>query len=394
MPDMKIQQKNEKTSLIKYTGKEKELFLPDTIHVIDQAAFCKCDTLEVVHIPSSVKTIKTEAFYGCQSLREIHFAEGLLEIHHRSFWFCNNLTEVIFPKSLKMIGSRAFECCGKLASVKLQNEGAFVNEYAFNETPYWHNALKKAALCSPRNYKGTPPGELRLPEGVTHIDIWAYAGSGIESAYLPNSLRTMGMSAFKDCKSLKEISLTPNVYCNYNMPLGAGDGIFSGCTKLEQITIRGKLTNFIWDKATEPEFLKGFDPERTFTGCNNLKRIIAWEIPLSKIPSGWQRYAINGYISDLNRDKHYPPAIREEYERRTTSMKEQLLRKTQFDKSFALYEYLMARRFVTEENFDSLFHQAVAAECTDIAAALLEYKHTCLTKSDEIDSLFADFHEL
>ncbi len=394
MPDMKIQQKNEKTALIKYTGKEKELFLPDTIQVIEQYAFCKCDTLEEIHIPSSVETIKTEAFYGCQNLKKIHFTEGLLEIHHRAFWFCNSLTKVIFPKSLKMIGSRAFECCGKLLSVQLKNEGTFVDEYAFHETPYWHETLKTAFLCSPRNYKGVPPKELRLPEGVTHIDIWSYAGSGIESAYLPNSLRTIGMSAFKDCKSLKEISLTPNVYCNYKMPLGAGDGIFAGCTKLEQVTIRGKLTSFIWDKATEPEFLKGFDRDKTFTGCTSLKRLIAWEIPLSKIPSSWQRYAINGYISDLERDNHYAPGIKKEYEHRTESMKEQLLRRTGFDKSFALYEYLISRRFITEENFDSILAQASSKDCTDIVAALLEYKQKQLTKQTVMDSLFTDLDTL
>ncbi|MCD8020551.1 MAG: leucine-rich repeat domain-containing protein [Clostridiales bacterium] len=51
---------------------------------------------------------------------------------------------------------------------------------------------------------------LILPEGITHIDLWAYSQSSIVSAYLPDSLRTIGMCAFKDCKNLKEVSMPPN----------------------------------------------------------------------------------------------------------------------------------------------------------------------------------------
>ena len=394
MQKFKTDVQDQKIVLIKYTGNDAEVFIPEHVQSIGRHAFLKCETLQIVHIPASVSTIETEAFYGCHYLTELHMIEGLSTIHHRAFWFCNSLSKIIFPSSVRLIGSRAFECCSKLSSVTIQNEGAFVDEYAFNETPYWHEALKKASWCSPRSNTENCPKELRFPEGITHIDIWAYSGSKIESAYFPNSLRTMGMSAFKDCKYLKEISLSPNVYCNYNMPPGPTDGIFAGCSQLEQVTIRGELLNFVWDKATEPEFLKGFDREKTFAGCNNLKRIVAWKVPLSKIPSPWQRYAVNGYINDLEREKHYSPAISAEYEEKTTLMKEQLLKRTQIDKSFGLYDYLMSRHFITEENFDSILKQTVDSECTNIAAALLEYKHKYLKHANTTDLLFSGFDEL
>lgn len=394
MTDFKIQIKDKKHILVKYTGRSPDVILPDCIDVIGRHAFYQCESLTSIQFPASVHSIETEAFYGCHSLKSVLFSEGLLEIHHRAFWFCTSLAEVTFPESLSMIGSRAFECCSRLTSITLKNEGTFVDEYAFHETPYWHQTLKKAALCSPRNYKGVPPRELRLPEGTVHIDIWAYAGSGILSAYLPNSLRTVGMSAFKDCKSLKEVSLTPNVYCNYNLPLGAGDGIFAGCTSLEQVTIRGEFTTFVWTDSTEPDFLKGFDREKTFTGCTSLKRIVARKIPLSRIPYSWQRYAVNGYLSDLDRDTHYPPFIREEYEAHTCRIKDQLVKRTRFETGIPLYEYLMSRHFITEENFDEVFQNAVQTGCADIAAALLEYRHRGLRPKTAMDELFDDFADL
>lgn len=394
MKNYKLKETNGEIHLVKYTGKEAFLALPNGIDIIDHHAFLKCESLLYLHLSPSVKIIDTEAFYGCHNLKEVIFSEGLLEIHHRAFWFCGSITEVSFPKSVRLIGSRSFECCSKLSSITIENEGTFVDEYAFNETPYWHEMLKEAALCSPRNQVASCPETLRLPEGTTHVDIWAYSGSNIESVYLPNSLRTMGMSAFKDCKHLKEVSLTPNVYCNYNMPTAAMDGIFSGCDQLEQITIRGELINFVWDKATEPEFLKGFDREKTFIGCTKLKRLVAWKVPLSKIPLPWQRYAINGYIYDLERDKHYSSPIRKEYEEKIASIKDQLLRRTKFDQSYPLYEYLMSRHFITEENFDSILGQAVQNDATDIAASLLEYKHKHFENKNIADSLFTGLEEL
>lgn len=394
MIDYKIQTKENATILVKYTGTEREVFLPDSIQEIGPRAFSHCLFLTAIHLPPSVRIIHTEAFYGCHHLQHLFFSEGLLEIHHRAFWFCQSLTEVTFPESVCLIGSRAFECCSKLTQITLKNEGAFVDEYAFNETPYWHTAWQQALLCSPRNHKGIPPKELRLPEGVTHIDIWAYAGSKVESVYLPNSLRTIGMSAFKNCTALKEVSLTPNVYCNYRLPLGAGEGIFSGCVNLEQVIIRGDFINFVWDSCTEPDFLKGFDREKTFAGCTRLKRIIARKIPLSRIPPSWRRYAINGYISDLERETHYASSIQEEYEAETCRMREQLLRRTRFDQTFPLYEYLMSRRFITRENFDEIFSHSVRAEAADLSAALLEYKHRYLETGTKTEALFDALSDL
>ena len=62
------------------------------------------------------------------------------------------------------------------------------------------------------------------------------------------------------------------------------DGIFSGCSQLEEITFRGPLKNFTWYDASRPQLLRGFHPEKTFIGCNRLRRMTAWEILLTDFP--------------------------------------------------------------------------------------------------------------
>ena len=220
------------TVLTAYRGHFKKVEIPDEITVIGISAFRRCFTIEELVLPPSVKTIEAEAFNGCYGLKQIHFSEGLRRISHRGFWCCSALTEVTFPGSLKQIGSRAFECCSMLRQVHFLNAATEIDEYAFNETPYFEKKLREAALVMQQSRrKSLPPSQasaaerglnyyndhgdasvkldhftdLALPEGVTHIDHWAYHSSLIENLVLPNSLRTLGMCAFKDCRSLKRM---------------------------------------------------------------------------------------------------------------------------------------------------------------------------------------------
>ncbi|MCB7320706.1 leucine-rich repeat domain-containing protein [Lacrimispora sp. 210928-DFI.3.58] len=366
-------------TLISYAGIEPELTLPEGIERIGRNAFLKCHTLRSVVLPGSLTCIETEAFHCCDSLEEISFSEGLTEIQRRAFWYCSSLKHVCFPKSLQVIGSRAFECCTNLETITLQNPDTLVDEYAFNETAYWNRLLKASFQCTSRAEPGSCPASLLLPEGLTHIDVWYYSKSRVVSVYLPNSLRTLGMSAFQGCEHLKELSMSPNTYCNSRLTSSsAADGIFSGCSLLEQVTFRGPLKNFTWYDASAPELLRGFDPEKTFFGCHRLKRMIGWEIPLSCYPPGWQRYAVQGYLGDIDRKKHYLPEVAASYDRYLANMVPQLLRRTATDHSLALHQYLTENKLIDAGSFDTILSQAVRHGDADVISILLEYRHQFL----------------
>ena len=191
------------------------LTLPATLRRIGRRAFQKCVLPREIVLPNRLEVIDVEAFYGCQSLESIRFENGLRAIQARAFWYCIALRCVALPASLRLVGSRAFEGCDRLRHVEIHCPGAEFDEYVFNETPYWHRLLEIAELASPRRLGLTPecPETLMLPEGHTHIDLYAFARSRIKYARLPGSLRTMGMCAFRDCKQLEEVSLSANTYC-------------------------------------------------------------------------------------------------------------------------------------------------------------------------------------
>lgn len=406
-----IQEQNNETVLTAYRGHLKRVEIPPEVTVIGIHAFRRCFSMEELVVPAGVKIIEEEAFNGCYGLKKVTFCEGLKQIRHRAFWCCSALRSVTFPRSLTQIGSRSFECCSLLDNVRFLNPATFIDEYAFRETPYYEKKLREAAevMKASRKHRGgmnfyNDHGdvsvktdrftELSLPEGVTHIDHWAYASSIIESLYLPNSLRTVGMCAFKDCRRLKTVSLSPNSYCNYRLPLEAGDGIFAGCSALEEVTLRGPLKDFTWSDADRPEILHGFDRERTFRGCSSLKRIVAREIPLREIPAEWRQFAVNSFLDDPDRDSHYLPEIGAEYHAFLKTFRAQLILRTAKDGSYALHQYLTSHHMIRENEIGTLIEQAEKGRDPELIALLLSYKQTAFPAHTLAGSLLSGLEEL
>jgi hypothetical protein len=315
-------------------------------------------------------------------------------IGRNAFSSCHTIRRVTIPKSVQVIGARAFENCSALDDVVFTYPGVFVDEYAFYGTPYWDRLLKEAASCAAGADPSRCPERLILPEGSTHIDGWYYSRSRISSAYLPSSLRTIGVSAFQGCSRLKSVSMSPNTYCNSRQANGAADGIFSHCENLEVIEFRGALKNFTWYDAAEPELLRGFDPEKTFFGCNRLKRMIGYEIPLSCYPSQWKRYAIQGYLSDIERKVHYLADVSHSYDEELLKMKPQLIRRTVSDHSPALHQYLITQKMLDFANFDQVLTQAVQYGDADVISMLLEYQNRELKYQGFGDELLSEMDEL
>lgn len=382
------------TILTAYCGNEEHVTIPDTVQIIGRHAFLKCRSLRSLTIPASVTCIQTEAFHCCDHLQKLKLSKGLSEIQSRAFWYCSALTDVTFPATVQLIGSRAFECCSSLKDITLLNPAASVDEYAFNETPYWNRLLREAARCAAGADMRQCPKQLILPEGITHIDGWSYSKSAIASAWLPNSLRTMGMCAFKDCTSLKSVSMSPNTYCNSHIQTGPVDGIFSGCSQLEEITFRGPLKNFTWYDASRPQLLRGFHPEKTFIGCNRLRRMTAWEILLTDFPAPWQRFAVQGYLHDIDRRRHYRADVSQSYDVHLRSIKASLIRRTASDHSYALHQYLMEQRLITEDNYEQIFQQAAEHGSPEVTSALLTYKNHFLRTSSPGSALLHGLKEL
>ena len=95
-----------------YTGKNAVVTVPDCIDSkpvtsIGRTAFYSGKIKEVT-IPNTVKNIKWWAFYGCESLEKINLNFGLKTVGYGAFMNCKNLKSVSIPMSVTQICDDSF----------------------------------------------------------------------------------------------------------------------------------------------------------------------------------------------------------------------------------------------------------------------------------------------
>lgn len=92
----------------------KEVVLPQSLEVIGEKAFMRCEELQTITLPANVKIIDDNAFYG-SGLTDIILNEGLEYIGQEAFQDCRQLKSIYLPVSIREIGlySIGFNLDGK-----------------------------------------------------------------------------------------------------------------------------------------------------------------------------------------------------------------------------------------------------------------------------------------
>ena len=213
---------------------------------VGREAFRDCVALESVTVTASAGKIAEDAFLGCTALREIRVDEahpslssldgvlytkgGLVllvypagredtaftaparvtEIGDGAFCGARALTTVHLPDGLISVGDAAFSGCTALRTVYLP-AGAAVAANAFAGCPRLAAppadpdlTVRGGVLC---DYTGTA-AELALPEGITAIDLDAFAAApAVNRLTLPASLSEIEEGALSPLSALDEIAV-------------------------------------------------------------------------------------------------------------------------------------------------------------------------------------------
>jgi tetratricopeptide (TPR) repeat protein len=146
---------SENGTLNAYTGSDEEVFIPDTITVIGDAAFRQngrvkrivlhdkvtaigrnafalCTALTDIVIPSSVQTIGTGAFKDCWALTGIVIPPSVTVVPENAFSGCRNLTNITIGSGVVKI-ERAFGGCEKLETILIPRNVAEIADFAFSQ---------------------------------------------------------------------------------------------------------------------------------------------------------------------------------------------------------------------------------------------------------------------
>lgn len=181
--------------LLKYTGQDSYVEIPDGVAVIADFAFAENNYIRSVVMQDSVTEIGRGAFAKCESLTNIKLSDSLTEIAPLTFSHCRALTDVVLPHKLKSVKRLAFYECESLAS-------------------------------------------LVFPEPVLEIGGEVFGRcTALPKIELPPSLRRLGDRAFNGCTALQEVVLGERTELGCEIFLEAAQDI--------RITYAGSSADFI-----------------------------------------------------------------------------------------------------------------------------------------------------
>ena len=236
-----------------------------TVTAIEQAAFYRNYNLLSVTIPNTVKTINDHAFESCSSLASAKIGDGVETIGSYAFYCCG-LVSITIGKRVNHIGSYAFNQCFSLTQVYISDLAAWCNididEMTSNPLYYSHHLyLNKKEIK-----------ELVIPDGVTNINNYAFAGAtNITSLTLNNDVTSVGISAFSGCSSLATVTFGTSLS-------SIGNSAFYECSSIGSLVLSDGITTI---------------GEYAFRGCSNLDEL--------KLPENLQiiKYSAFAYCGNL-----------------------------------------------------------------------------------------------
>ena len=211
--------------------------IPQTVHIIYDYAFCRCNKLTSIIIPNSVTNINKGAFQGCSGLTTIEIPNNVTSIGSYAFYGCESLNRVEIPDSVVYIGEWAFADCKSLIQVNLPKDLERIKKYSFSNCISLSHIVvpKKVADIGERAFEGTKWFDklikscngLLLINGVLLNSDYL---QDTESICLPYGIKVIGDEVFKNFKFLKYIDIPNSV-------IKIGESSFCGCTCLKSIDI-------------------------------------------------------------------------------------------------------------------------------------------------------------
>ncbi len=124
-------------TLVKYTGSEENVVIPDGIVNIDSYVFMDNLSIENVTIPNSVEYIENYVFGGALYLENVEFSDSLIFMGDMVFYNCLNLKSAILPEGLVYIGQEVFFGCDSLKELHIPSTLSYAYSSTF-ESNSWY----------------------------------------------------------------------------------------------------------------------------------------------------------------------------------------------------------------------------------------------------------------
>lgn len=222
-----------------------EVIIEDGVTGIGEYTFSSHRNITKVTIPDSVTSIGKGAFQVCKKLSDVAIPYGVTSISDGLFYGCEKLSSVTIPDSVTHIGKHAFanytyvESIHIPASVTSVAEGAFRDCYLgqvhITDLTAWCKIAFEDSASNPLHREkklylnGEPVTELIIPNGITEIGQYAFAGcQSITNVIVPEGVTGIGVGAFQNNDNLAQVTIPGSV-----SKIGAN--AFSSCDNVSKV---------------------------------------------------------------------------------------------------------------------------------------------------------------
>ena len=193
------------TNMCYYSGNGLWITIPNTVTTIGYGAFWQSH-ISTINIPNSVTTIGKYAFHQCR------------------------LYSIDIPSSVTLIDTGAFRYCTELSSF---NVAANNPNYSSPNGLLCDKGQTLLIQCPSSQQES----EFSLPNTLTTIGRYAFAGCCYQNITIPYSVTTIEDYAFADCVSLKSMTIPSNV-------TNIGNNLFLRCLQLKNINVELDNPNY------------------------------------------------------------------------------------------------------------------------------------------------------